>query len=102
VIGPFGLRALLTFKADHVCANLMPDPADPVWRAVRLRIPGSRTELLAVADGNRYADLTSGGVRASAGCGREQTMTATRTTGQDTTVKIQSLVFRRGCRTEIT
>jgi len=61
--------------------------------------PGSRTGLLAVADGNRYADLTSGATRASAGCGREQTMTAMRATGHDTTVTTQSLMFRRGWRT---
>jgi hypothetical protein len=61
--------------------------------------PGSRTGLLTVADGNRYADLTFGACRASAGCGREQTMTAMRTTGHDTTVKIQSLLIRRACRT---
>jgi hypothetical protein len=53
---------------------------------------GSLTGLLAVADGNRYADLTSGACRASAGCGREQTMTAMRTAGHDTTVQIQSLI----------
>src|SRR5690242_20868082 len=45
--------------------------------------PGSRTGLLAVADGNRYADLTSGACRASAGYGREQTMTVMRTTGHN-------------------
>jgi hypothetical protein len=54
--------------------------------------PGTRTGLLAVADRNRYADLTFGACRASAGCGREQTMTVMRTTGHDTTVKIQSLL----------
>jgi hypothetical protein len=61
--------------------------------------PDSRTDLLAVANGNRYADLTSAACRASAGCGREQTMTAMRTTGHHTTVETQPLDFRRACRT---
>ena len=61
--------------------------------------PGSRTGLLSVADRNRHADLTSGTCQASAGYGTQQTTTAMRTTGHDTTAKIPSPLPRRRCRT---
>jgi hypothetical protein len=67
--------------------------------ALHLRIPAAELGSSQLLTENRYADLTSGACQASAGCGREQTMTALRTTGHDTTVTIQSLLSGRACRT---
>jgi len=77
----------------------MPRSRDPIRRAVHLRIPAAELGSSQLLAETAFADLTSGACRASAGYGREQTMTAMRTTGHETTVKIQSLLIRRAYRT---
>jgi hypothetical protein len=68
-------------------------------RAVCLRTPAAGLGSWRWLRETGCADLTSGASRASAGRGGKLTITAVRTAGHDTTVTIQSLLFRRACRT---